>query len=240
VTARAGTVLCEWGMAGLVQLRERAAVIVVVDVLSFSTAVDVAVSRGAAVLPFASDDREAARREAERRGALLAEKRRPGGAGFSLSPGSLRALQAGAMIVLPSPNGGRLSCAGNGVPMLAGCLRNAGAVAAAAREIAGATGTVAVIPAGERWTDGSLRPAIEDWLGAGAIIAALDAPCVSEARLASDSFRVAGSGVGALIWDCVSGRELCERGFAEDVEIALEQDVSGCVPVLRDAVYRRC
>ena len=48
--------------------------------------------------------------------------------------------------------------------MIAGGLRNAAAVAAAA---ARAGDVVGVIAAGERWPDGSLRPAIEDLLGAG-------------------------------------------------------------------------
>ena len=38
--------LCEWGMAGLLALHERTAALVIVDVLSFSTAVDIAVPRG--------------------------------------------------------------------------------------------------------------------------------------------------------------------------------------------------
>ena len=50
------SVVLEWGMAGVEALRERVSVLVIVDVLSFSTAVDVAVSRAlggfiAAVLP---------------------------------------------------------------------------------------------------------------------------------------------------------------------------------------------
>ena len=45
-------VACEWGLHGIQALRERAAVLVIVDVLSFSTAVDVALARGASVIPF--------------------------------------------------------------------------------------------------------------------------------------------------------------------------------------------
>ena len=43
------SVMLEWGMAGVEALQERVSVIVIVDVLSFSTAVDVAVSQGAVI-----------------------------------------------------------------------------------------------------------------------------------------------------------------------------------------------
>lgn len=45
--------LCEWGLSGIEALHERVAVLVIVDVLSFSTSVDIAVSRGAIVHPYA-------------------------------------------------------------------------------------------------------------------------------------------------------------------------------------------
>jgi 2-phosphosulfolactate phosphatase len=54
-------VLAEWGLGGIDALRDRVAVLVIVDVLSFSTAVDVAVSRGAKVYPFPYEDMVAAR-----------------------------------------------------------------------------------------------------------------------------------------------------------------------------------
>ena len=228
---------CEWGLAGIEALRDRVAVLVIVDVLSFSTTVDVAVARGAVILPFPLGDRAAATEAARRQNAQLATQRRATGGQYSLSPGSLLAIEPGTRLMLPSPNGSRLSLAGSATTVLAGCLRNAEAVAAAARALAG-TGAIGVIPAGERWPDGSLRPAIEDWLGAGAILSALDGPCSAEARVARDLYRSVGPDLSQIIRDSVSGRELIEGGFPRDVEIALEQGASRTVPLLREGAYQ--
>lgn len=230
-------VLSEWGMRGVDLLRDRATVFVIVDVLSFSTAVDVAVSRGVAIYPFPLGDMDAAEAAAERVGAVLAKPRRAAGGRFSLSPASLLSAPAGLKLMLPSPNGSRLSLACGGVPVLAGCLRNAEAVAHAARELS-AGGTIGVIPAGERWPDGSLRPAVEDFLGSGAIIHLLDMPCSPEAQLAVNAYRASQDDVATLIRGSMSGRELTEGGFAGDVDIALQQNVSTGAPVLRDGCYR--
>lgn len=232
---RAGVALCEWGLAGMEALRGRAAVLVVVDVLSFSTAVDVATARGAAVLPFAWGDRETARAAAAETGAILAGPRKAGG--LSLSPPSLAAVAPGTRLMLPSPNGSRLSLARGGRPMLAGCLCNATAVARAARRLAGG-GAVGVVPAGELWPDGSLRPAIEDLLGAGAVLDALDLPLSAEARVARDAYRTAGPDLAALVEESVSGRELVERGFPQDVACAVTLGASTTAPLLRDGEYR--
>lgn len=227
--------LCEWGLAGLEALRGQAAVFVIVDVLSFSTAVDIATARGAAVLPFADGDRGAAAAAAARQGARLAGRRGEGG--FSLSPASLQTLPAGARLLLPSPNGARLAAAASGAPVLAGCLRNAAAVAAAARRLAG-PGAIAVIAAGEHWPNGRHRPAIEDGLGAGAILHHLaDRPLGAEARLALATYRAAGADLPALVAESRSGRELMERGFPDDLGLALEEGRSGVAPLLRDGVF---
>ena len=230
-------VLAEWGMAGIEVLRARASVLVIVDVLSFSTAVDVAASRGAAVFPFPYGDMAAAQAAADCVGAALAQPRQAAGGQLSLSPDSLLAVSTGTKLMLPSPNGSRLSLAGGGTPVIAGCLRNAAAVARGAREIAG-SGMVAVVPAGERWPDGSLRPAIEDLLGAGAIIHHLGLPCSPEAQVMRDAYRSAGPDLSWLVRASISGCELVERGFHGDVEIALERDVSSCVPLLIEGAYR--
>jgi 2-phosphosulfolactate phosphatase len=50
----AWTCRCEWG-TGAVAALAPADVTIVVDVFSFTTCVDVAVSRGAAILPYAFD-----------------------------------------------------------------------------------------------------------------------------------------------------------------------------------------
>lgn len=229
--------LSEWGLVGVETLRTRVSVLVIVDVLSFSTAVDIAVSRGATILPFPSGDRAAAQRAATHAGAQLGAPRQARGGQVSLSPRTLAKLAAGTHLMLPSPNGSRISLAGGKTLVMAGCLRNTKAVAAHALKLAGA-GDIAVIPAGERWPDGSLRPAIEDLLGAGAILDALDLPLSPEAIVARDAFRSAGAELETLIRQSVSGRELTDEGYADDVTLALEINCSAATPVLRDGAYR--
>ncbi|MGX9964014.1 2-phosphosulfolactate phosphatase [Roseomonas sp. F4] len=224
-------------MAGVETLRQQVAVLVIVDVLSFSTAVDVAVSRGAAVVPFPYGDRSAAEIAARQAGAVLAYPRGAGGGQFSLSPASLMTVTTGTMLMLPSPNGSRLSLAGGATPVLTGCLRNAAAVARVARAMAG-EGAIGVVPAGERWPDDSLRPAIEDLLGAGAIIHHLDLPCSPEAEIARSAFRSTGDDIARLIRDSASGRELIGRGFVQDVDIALDIEASSVAPILSKGAYR--
>src|SRR5438034_6775571 len=144
---------CEWGPSAVTALAP-ADVTIVIDVFSFTTCVDVAVSRGAAIIPFAWNDDSAAD-FASRHGAELAGRRRT--ARYSLAPESYLESPAGLRCVLPSPNGARvtLAAAATGAVVLAGCLRNARAVAAAAQQLGR---TFNVIPSGERWPDDSLRP----------------------------------------------------------------------------------
>ncbi|MGH8974468.1 MAG: dephospho-CoA kinase [Acidimicrobiia bacterium] len=100
----------EWGPHGLRRLARTCEVVVIVDVLSFTTALDVALGRGATVLPYRfADDRQ--QEFAARHDALLAVGRRRTDAGhpYSLSPATLLALPAGSRLVLPSPNGSALA-----------------------------------------------------------------------------------------------------------------------------------
>jgi 2-phosphosulfolactate phosphatase len=231
-----GQVVCEWGLGGIEAFRSQASAFVIVDVLSFSTAVSVALEQGAEVIPFPWGDAAAAEQEARRRGAVAASPKRTAGQQLSLSPASLRRLPAGARLLLPSPNGSRLSLATGSVPTFCSSLRNFEAVAEAAGRTAG-EGLLVVVPAGERWPDDTLRPAIEDWMGAGAVISALDREERAEARLARLAFDAAGADLPSMIRSSASGRELIDRGLAEDVEIALEVGRSRCVPRLIAGSY---
>jgi 2-phosphosulfolactate phosphatase len=116
-------------------------------------------------------------------------------------------------------------------------MRNATAVANQAMNAVG-DGTLAVIPAGESWEVGSLRPAIEDLIGAGAIISALTGSLSSEAVVARDVFEASRGDLFDRMMSSVSGVELCERGFQQDVEIATHLDVSTCAPILCEDAYR--
>lgn len=231
-TDKEARIFCEWGAKGIEALIDRVDVFVIVDVLSFSTCVDIAVARGASVHPFAFKD-DTAIAYARSIGGTCASPTRSK-TELSLSACSLQVIEAGTKLVLPSPNGSQLSKLTHNKPTFAGCLRNASAVALAAQERGE---RIAIISAGERWPDESIRFSIEDWLGAGAIIKELNGKPSSEAELAASSFASVDD-LGSVLSSCSSGMELIERGFPEDVELAAQLNVSTCAPMLVKGAYQ--
>ncbi|KUL24738.1 hypothetical protein ADL15_43075 [Actinoplanes awajinensis subsp. mycoplanecinus] len=242
----------EWGPSGADAVAPGAAFVAVVDVLSFTTALSVAVENDIAVLPYPwRDGTEVA--TAARYGAELAVGRSAAGPDeISLSPATIRRVAAGRRIerlVLPSPNGSaicaRLSAAsgprpagdaahggprpgddaaagglrpardtavsgtrppGDGVTVLGVCLRNAALAGEWVRaRLAGRP--VAVVAAGERWPDGSLRPAVEDLWGAGAFLAGFT-DLSPEAESAVAAYQAVANRVPAALAATASGREL--------------------------------
>jgi 2-phosphosulfolactate phosphatase len=89
-----------------------------------------------------------------------------------------------------------------------------------------------LVPAGERWSDDTLRPSLEDLIGAGAVLSELPGKPSPEAELAVAAFECFRRNLYDVISRSGSGRELIQNGFARDVEIAAEYAVSSCVPVL--------
>lgn len=235
----------EWGPAGAALLGPVATVSVVVDVLSFTTTLSVGTDRGVVVYPYRWAD-EGAGRLATSLGATLAVGRRGTSPGqVSLSPGTVRSAADLDRVVLPSPNGSSISAAlaAAGSRVVGACLRNRRAVAGhlAAVMAGDESASVAVIPAGERWPDGSLRPAVEDLWGAGGVIAALEdgglTSVSEEARAAGTAYRLIEGRVGDALAACSSGQELIQGGYAADVTIAAELDSSDSVPWLVDGAF---
>ena len=194
----------EWGSDGLDRLAP-SDVVVVVDVLSFSTTVTDRVAAGETV------GLHDARSESIN-GAVIAE----------------RAGAAGAVV-------------------FAGCLRNASAVAAAALAVQQRRAqrtSIAVIAAGERTPpqpDGPVRFAVEDLLGAGAVIDALGALGIDhtspEAAAACESFRGLRQALRHLLTASGSGQELVARDRRDDVLHASDVDAAASAPRLRDGVF---
>ncbi len=195
----------DWGVEGLRRLHP-ADVVVVVDVLRFSTTVTDAVARGESV-----------------------------------------ALDESAHAV--SLNGAAVAAAAGatGAVVLLGCLRNASAIAEAVlaeQKRRGERTSIAVIAAGELPTGraaGGLRFAVEDQLGAGAIIDALGRLGIDhtspESAAACEAFRGLRPAVRHLLTASGSGQELLDRGLRDEVLNAAAVDAASVVPVLRDGVF---
>ncbi len=194
----------EWGAAGLARLA-LADVVVVVDVLRFSTTVTDAVARGETV-------------------PLNAAHR------VSLNGAAVAA-----------------AAAASGAVVMLGCLRNAGAVAEAAlaeQQRRGDRTSIAVIAAGEltgREAGAPLRFAVEDQLGAGAVVAALGDLGIDhtspEAAAACEAFRGLRGALRHLLTACGSGQELLDLGRRDEVLAAAALDAASVAPVLRDGTF---
>ncbi|NUR15431.1 MAG: hypothetical protein HOQ13_03870 [Dermatophilaceae bacterium] len=228
---------------------------VIVDVLSFTTCVSVAADRGTTVHPYPRRDDGARAFAAERRATLAVPRSRSRAeGGVSLSPSSIRAADALPDLVLPSPNGSTIASglAGAGAQVVAASLRDRSAVAAWLVDwldsTVGATTppAVVVVPAGERWPDGSLRPAVEDLWGAGSVVAALAGrlehragPLLlsPEAEASGTAWLAVEDRLDEALASCASGRELVEQGWPDDVAVAAELDTSEAVPVLADGAF---
>lgn len=223
----------EWGIRGVEELTSVSDVIVIVDVLSFSTCVDIATNNGAIIYPYRWKD-ETAIDYAKSLEAELANFTRRYTDGYSLSPASMINIKSQTRLVLPSPNGSTLTLATKETPTLCGCLRNAKAVAEFA---VGFGKRVSVIPAGEQWTNDTLRPAFEDLLGAGAIISYLAGNLSPESKAALSVYLNFKINLLEEVRKCSSGKELIERGFENDVYLACDLNASNNVPLLTKGSY---
>jgi 2-phosphosulfolactate phosphatase len=236
----------EWGRRGARVAAERGDVLVVVDVLSFSTATVTAVQRGGIVYPCAWTDDPTALAASHSAEAAVNRREVPERGRFSLSPPTFLAIEPGTRVVLASPNGATCSRYGREVPkLLVGALVNATAVAAAVAQILAETSlSVTVLACGERWRepneDGELRFAIEDYLGAGAILAGLPSSFSRspEALICENAFRASRDSLAAIFAECGSGRELREAGYPQDVEHSARLDVYDAVPMMDGDLLR--
>lgn len=222
---------CEWGQNAVLELAPLSDVVIVIDVLSFSTSVEIATNQGAIVFPYRWKD-ESVYVYAESVGAEVADHSNK--RGWKLAPSSLLNLPRGVRLVLPSPNGSTLSLSTGGTATIAGCIRNCEAVAAHAMKRGR---IISLIMAGERWEDDTLRPCFEDLVGAGSIIRHLRGKRSPESIAAVAAFENASGDLHALLRQCSSGKEKIEKREADDIRLAAEINISECVPLLTEGAY---
>ena len=77
---------------------------------------------------------------------------------------------------------------------------------------------ISVMACGEKWPDGMINPAIENLIGAGAIMNYFDWTFLSpEAMVAAGAYEHVKNDIVSIIQDCSLGREVVDKGFSDDV-----------------------
>jgi 2-phosphosulfolactate phosphatase len=231
----------DWGLRGVQSAADRGDIVVVVDVLSFSTTAVTAVHHGVTVYPCAwEDDPE---QLVKKVGAKIAVHRleavKADGL-YSLSPLSFIDAPKSLSVVVPSPNGATcLRTARHAPHVFSAALVNATATAHVINNLLDQSElAVTVIACGEQWVEhteeGRLRFALEDYLGAGAILSQLNEERSPEAMVCVAAFQQAQPHLEYTLLNCGSGIELCEKGFRDDVKHAAKLDLYDAVPMFQD------
>ncbi len=230
----------EWGHYGARIAAARGDVVIIIDTLSFSTAVVTAVHYGGIVYPCRNEE-ELDRIAVQMRGIAKSVSRQdvPDRGLYSLSSETYFDLEPETRIALMSPNGAACFHNAQKAPKLyIGSLLNADAIGNVIARILDETDlAVTLNPCGERWSkpneDGSLRFAVEDCLAAGAILSYVTHDKSPEAMLCEAAYNGAQNYLEEIIWECVSGLELRNGGFDNDVSYAAQMNIYDTV-VVRD------
>lgn len=233
----------DWGRRGAQSAAARGDILVVIDTLRFSTAVATAVHHGALIYPCALDDALIYALAARVGGEVASYKHLPGSQApikFTLSPRSFLRIEPSVRVVLPSPNGSTCCQYGaQAAALFVGALVNAQAVAVAVSQLLRDDDRLnaTLLACGERWRvpdeEGVLRFALEDYLGAGAMLSALPFTQTIEAQACRTTFEAMRDDLEAALWECESGQELRAKGLGEDVQFASQLNIYDTIPTLR-------
>ena len=230
-----------WDGNGLNDAIKHNNIIIIVDVLRFSSTAITAVNNGTTIIP--SYTLSHAKTLSKKNGAMVSALSK-----YSLSPASFLKVPRNSEIILVSTNGARYSrLSSNAQLVLVGALLNAGAVAKHAYAISKQFGRdIAIVAAGEKklvkkmgrnafeesFADDKNKDwfCLEDFLGAGAIISGIAMEKTDEALYAQATFQKYKNKLLSIIRSAVSGRYLIDLKKENDIEFCSQLNKYTIVP----------
>ncbi len=211
-------------------------IVIIVDVLRFSSTVATAIANGFTILPCGT--KAEAEEISRHTGAPVSGK--TGVAAYSLSPLDYLNPKNPGEVILVSPNGAACARAAAGeAPCFIGCFLNARALARVTGGLAhDSARDVTLIAAGEVKEDQEddlqvRRFAIEDYLGCGFILTELGMELSAEAELCRRAYEASKMDYAALVKASLSGQYLVQRGHEYDISHAVQRNIYEVIPVIR-------
>jgi 2-phosphosulfolactate phosphatase len=202
---------------------------IMVDVLRASTTITVALETFDEIIPVTQLD-DALNLASQRKAVLAGERGGDTVEGFDTGNSPIEIQKfSGKSLILTTSNGTRILGSMKGIPLI-GSFINAKAVASNATKLA--KSHIEVVMAGVNG-----RFAIEDFLGAGAIISHLQSSCtLDEMALASVLASQDIKKTENAVHESLSASNLRELGFGKDIQFCVQRDASDIVPVYQDGI----